>query len=257
MEKLDPWELELVDKYNIPSPTNDWDAWLSYPGHRWVYDKYKLSRKLNPKLLAGFKTFFDCKQVVRPRFNLDGLGREVSVVEGNPSAPVQFGYFAQSFAVGPHLSIDKDRKGRLTAYQGRKLSGSLTGFFLWHRIRILPGVGSQLRSSGKLSHALHWFQNLKVPYANMEMIGNTVIECHLRPSVQFWSRPKYSLVIHARNHNHGRVPPVMPSEIHDVFLIADEEDSRRLIVNGDNLRLCYEYALIVMGYHSSGINPLS
>jgi len=243
LEKLDPWELELVDKYNIPGPTNDWDAWLSYPEQRWIYDKYKLSRKLNPDLYAGFRTKEGLKCVVRPRINLDGLGREVTVFEGD-TAPrrVPFGYFVQEHVNGAHLSIDKDPQGKLVFYQGKKIPGSNTEFFLWHRRR-QPKLAWNDR--GRL---LSWLHLLEVPYANMEMIGSNVIECHLRPSIQFWSRPEYSLVIHARNHRYGQVPSVKPSEIHDVFLIRDTQDSRRLVVNGDNLRLCYEYALIVMGY---------
>lgn len=237
MEKLDPWELALVDRYRIEGFTNDWDAWISYAEHRWVYDKYKLSRKLNKNLYAGFKVPFGFRSIIRPRFNFDGLGRGVEILDGlgRDKPRVPFGYFVQEFIKGRHYSVDKRPDGSLVCYVGLKINAKQ--FYLWVKTEKIP-FRAKLDELEPI-----W----AVDFANIEAIGDTIIECHLRPSIQTYSEPNFSLVIHGGNER-GRIPDVKPDTIHDMILIDDPEDTRRLIVNGDDLRTCYEMANIIMGY---------
>jgi len=236
--RLDSWEHDLVSKYNIPGPTNDYQAYAQYPDHRHIYDKYKLSRRYNPGIYAGFRSTKE-KCVIRPRFNFDGLGRGMeisSVVETD----LPFGLFAQQFVTGKHLSIDiPGAETPPVVYRGWRAQEP-GKFGLWQKVPI---------QDEDVRRAVHRFrmETIGIPWRNLEMIGGVVIEGHLRPSIQFWSRPEYSLVVqdYQTGPEMGKIPEWRPKEIHDVFLAPDE---RRLIVNGDDLRTVYHYACLVMGF---------
>lgn len=229
-ERLDLWEQDLVHKYNIPAPTNDFDAYNKYPKQRWVYDKYKMSRYFNADLYVSYCEIpHDKKCVVRPRFNLQGLGRNAKV--GNSRDKVPFGFFAQEFIKGRHLSIDF-LNGQIVAYVGRKLKNSFD-FYLWRRVPVSTDLLHQVHDIAKI---------LDVPIFNIEMIGIHIIEIHLRPSIQFWSQPMFSLVMH--KDYQCRVLDWKPKEIHDVMTNDKPEDTRKLIINSDNLRVAYQYACL-------------
>ena len=46
--EADPWRLQYFERANCPLdvniPTEDSDAWLWYPEHRWAYDKIAIAR---------------------------------------------------------------------------------------------------------------------------------------------------------------------------------------------------------------------
>jgi hypothetical protein len=227
--KLDQWEHDLVSRYSIPFPTNDFDAYDYYKTLRWVYDKLLISRSFNSGVYAGIVLPNDSgRYIVRPRFNLQGLGKGVSFRTGDGSR-LPLGFFAQSLLKGPHLSVDV-REGVQHTYRGYHLPGS-TDFYLWKRVPNEPLL-----------------VKLPVPYYNYEQIGRSVIECHLRPSIQFWSLPNYSFVVH---RDFCDLPEYgmgwIPSFIHDVVR-CDSEDRRLLIVNGDDLRSCYQYACMAVSF---------
>jgi len=45
--EADPWRLQYFERAGCPPdvniPTEDSDAWLWYPDHRWVYDKIAIA----------------------------------------------------------------------------------------------------------------------------------------------------------------------------------------------------------------------
>src|SRR6266481_7716350 len=77
--ETDPWRLQYFERAACPPdvniPTEDADAWLWYPDHRWVYDKIAIA--LSQGLDAGphgvpprhFPVFS------KPIVNLKGMGR--------------------------------------------------------------------------------------------------------------------------------------------------------------------------------------
>lgn len=228
LEKLDPWEWEIVHKYHVKEPHNDYDAYIRFPRHRWVYDKRALLRTLQSGNNAGQAERPIGDYIIKPRINLSGLGKGVQVVKSADRVP--FGFVSQPFSRGPHLSIDYRPTGEQTVYRGRKFQGR---FFLWHKVRRQVVVPFKLAE-------IAMQENITI---NMEVIGNEIIEAHLRPSLQFYSKPRFSLVV--------RDVPFQgllwkPESIHDAFVLCDDDDGRTLIVNGDNLRECYEYAVIML-----------
>lgn len=229
-DQLDEWEHYLVQKYNIRHPVSDYEAYDFYPGHRWVYDKYRAYNLLNegPRATVGYTSG---DSIVKPRVNFFGLGKNATYQFAAGSIPP--GYVSQPWAEGPHYSVDLQDGQVLHIYQGRKHRGR---FVLWHRVEACPRVPDQLlrlsREIGRL---------------NFEMIEDKVIEVHLRPSVQFYSEPDYSLVFwESEGTRPTKVPAWRPDTVHDA-LLTDEEDDRVLIVNGDDLRTAYEYGLLILG----------
>ena len=229
-EKLDHWEWSLVHKYSIPSPHNDLDAYNEYPEHNWIYDKYKFSRKFNPLTNVSLSKFPD--SIRRPRVSFWGMGRDVEL-----NGEQRYGHFYQDVAVGCHYSVDI-RGDRAYCYRGRYLPGK-NKFFLWHRC----SLGRVHRNISRVVTKFSGVRNF-----NFEIIGNTVIEAHLRPSIQFWSLPKYSLVVHDfQVDTPGKRLKWKPKTVHDAFVLKPNIfDSRVMIVNGDNLRDCYRYAMFCM-----------
>lgn len=181
-------------------------------------------------MYASFKNTTDKKVIIKPRINLQGLGK--NIIQNNIQK-IPFGFFVQEFIKGPHYSVDI-RKNSTIIYKGRKIPNT-TDFYLWHLV-----------DKVKMPNQLPNFTE-NIEYWNFEMIGNKVIEIHLRPSVQFWSCPKYSLVIHnIHSDREGTMFKWKPKGIHDAFLTKLDDPTRRLIVNGDCLRTVYHYAMIIM-----------
>lgn len=236
-DKLDRWEWDLVQKYDIPYPCCDLDAYNQYPKLNWIYDKYRMSKKFNPDVRAELDWEMDDDEmgnfIYKPRVNLWGLGRGTSYYENSG-----FGIFRQERAVGHHISVDI-RDGKVYGYRGRKIPGKFD-FFLWHRM-------TNLRLHDQATPVLSYLS--QVPNSNFEMIGDTIIEAHLRPSIQFWSLPNYSLVIHNyMTPTTGKKINWKPKTVHDWFLINDPEDTRVAILNGDNLRDLYNFAMFIFSF---------
>jgi len=150
-------------------------AWKNcHPDDLWIFDKLLLSKKFNylcgPGCVPVPKADF---YVVRPVMNLYGMGvgAEVKWLTPADSTAVPPGYFWCEEFKGRHLSIDYDRNGvQLNCVEGfRRSNAPLYKFSEWkvvNQIREFPDV----------------LKNLIGTYAfyNVEMIGDKIIEVHLR-----------------------------------------------------------------------------
>lgn len=243
--RLDPWEYEAaLQRYGPAFPLEDYTAFERYARHRWVYDKYDLHRRLNklPSYLSNPPQ--DGQYVLKPRINLDGLATGVRMLGKGEEVPP--GFVAQSYLTGVYLSSDyfisRMRVDTLDTYRARR--GELGEFKVFYRSRASADVANIL--------ALKLWQQGYEGYLNVETIGENILEAHLRPALQFWDQPKYSLVFRKSVNATAYLdeeyePPITLHGISSVqrcwlpekplsFTDPRENNFRYLVVNTNNLR---------------------
>src|SRR6266540_2507877 len=110
--EADPWRLQYFERVACPPgvniPTEDSDAWLWYPDHRWVYDKIAIA--LSQGLDAGphgvpppcFPVFS------KPIVNLKGMGIASRVLSSQAEyeASLTAGHMWMTLMEGRHVSTD-------------------------------------------------------------------------------------------------------------------------------------------------------
>src|ERR1700729_4118881 len=151
--EVDPWRFQYFDHVKTAAniPTEDCDAWQWYPAHRWVYDK--LTVALSQNLEAGphgvtpphFPVFS------KPIVNLKGMGVGSRV-----------------------LQTAADYKPRWWRHATGKPAGE--GTFDYWTVHAEPDADIETRCGA-------WTQKNLAGYTgmlNLETIGGTIIEAHLR-----------------------------------------------------------------------------
>ena len=110
--EIDPWRMQYFARVPCPAdvfiPTEDSDAWLWNPAHRWVYDK--LAVALSQGLEAAPHGVSPPHYPVfsKPIYNLKGMGvgsRRLQS-ESDYSAAYQPGHFWSTLLEGDHVSSD-------------------------------------------------------------------------------------------------------------------------------------------------------
>jgi hypothetical protein len=171
--------------------TEDYQAWIEYPQYRWIYNKLELSIKLGydagPACVPITKTG---NYIIRPIYNLYGMGigshiRKIDISEAKlmeNHALIPPGYFWCEYFEGDHISIDfkrtKSPSGSIFAWkifhamQGIENKKELTKFEKWIRIELTDILLPD------------FLNEIDCPYLNIEMIGNKIIEVHLRKGNQ-------------------------------------------------------------------------
>lgn len=155
----------------------DEQVWpLVHDSHLWVFDKLILSRRLGhlcgPACVSVPKPDF---YVVRPCVNLSGMGTgaEVQWIEDSTDH-LPAGYFWQEVFHGRHLSVDYHNGVQVRCTEGFKVEGSLSKFSRWVVTDDRPQIPDFI---GDLS--------LQYEKVNVEMIGDNIIEVHLRGNPDF------------------------------------------------------------------------
>jgi hypothetical protein len=158
--------------------TSDTEAWQKYPFHRQWFNKLWLSEKLGyicgpnatPVPTPG-------KYIIRPIYNLHGMGAgaEIIHIEAGDLEAVPPGYFWCEVFKGSHLSVDlrweKEKWVPTNIFRGIQLDKSnLSRFDLWLKVK-------QDVIINKVLDELWDCQTI-----NIEMIGDKIIEVHLRGS---------------------------------------------------------------------------
>jgi len=171
---------------------NDEDVYLKYPRHRKWFNKLYVAELFGYKCgPAGVDIPEDGTYVVRPVYNLSGMGvgAEVKDLLAGDFHTVQPGYFWCEYLTGNHYSVDYTFKVnhktggewvQTSCYQGFNTRHNLTQFIEWKKSSYIPQLPQD-----RLKH-LSDVQDI-----NVEFIGNSIIEIHLRPS----SDPLYDHLI--------------------------------------------------------------
>jgi hypothetical protein len=179
--EVDPWRFQYFDHVKTAAniPTEDSDAWQWYPAHRWIYDK--LAVALSQNLDAGphgvkppgFPVFS------KPIVNLKGMGVGSRVLQTAADYERYYapGHFWMTLLDGRHVSSDiavVDGEPRWWRHATGKPAGE--GTFDYWTVHAEPDADIETRCGA-------WVQKNLAGYTgmlNLETIGGTIIEAHLR-----------------------------------------------------------------------------
>jgi hypothetical protein len=179
--EADPWRLQyfLHVKTAAKIPTEDSDAWQWYPAQRWIYDK--LAVALSQHLDAGphgtppprFPVFS------KPIINLKGMGVGSCVLKSQADYDAHYtaGHFWMTLLEGRHVSSD------VAVVQGeprwwRHVTGKPAGdgtFDYWI-VHAEPDAAIEGPCGAWIEKHLAGYTGM----LNLETIGGTIIEAHLR-----------------------------------------------------------------------------
>jgi len=165
----------------LPSVNDDYEAYQRIPEFRWVYHKPLLYDRLGIKY-GLFPSLPDAYPVViKPSINLYGLARGVHLAHCDDDVANATGCLWMPTAHGPHWSVDVQIASpdslSLTTVQG--VPHPRFGMFSHWMRADLPTENRERVS--EIVAALGICRGA----INVEMIGNTPIEVHLRPSDEF------------------------------------------------------------------------
>lgn len=234
--EVDPWRLQYFEAVSCPAhveiPTDDPDCYRLYPRHRWIYNKLLVAEsqglECGPHGLAPttYPVFS------KPIYNLKGMGIDSYVLSSidDYRAHLRPGHMWMTLLEGEHVSSDvavvlgESRWWRHAT--GAALAG---GAFDYWKLGAAPRPAIE-RACGE------WIRRHLADYTgmvNLETIGGTIIEAHLRFSDQWpdlygerwldavvrlyehgvWQyddrarRDAYSVVLFAAHGNDYRHPP--------------------------------------------------
>jgi hypothetical protein len=157
--------------------TTDEQAWVAAEvNDLWLFDKLILSRKLGYKCgPAGIPVSTPGNYIVRPISNLKGMGIGASVRYIQDSTDhLPAGYFWCEIFAGRHISVDYNYGVPVLAVEGfREADDPLYRFSKWVKVGDLYHIPLEVSVLRKFEHA------------NIEFIGNKIIEVHLRGNPDF------------------------------------------------------------------------
>jgi len=169
---------------------DDKDVWdFIDPEDLWIYDKLILSKRLKYDCgPAGVNPSKHNRYIVRPCVNFRMMGRNAKIIEMSSESDLDLvpdGFFWCEVFEGRHLSFDFYKGKQHLAVEGFRDSERLDRFSRWSKVDdtfILPDVLQPVAS--------------KYEWLNVEVIGDKVIEVHLRYNDDF------------SNHNSNEIIPI-------------------------------------------------
>jgi hypothetical protein len=181
IREVDPWRFQYFDhvKTTANIPTEDSDAWQWNPAHRWVYDK--LAVALSQNLDAGPHGIEPPRFPVfsKPIVNLKGMGVGSRVLRTAADYERHYapGHFWMTLLDGRHVSSDLavvNGEPRWWRHSTGKPAGE--GTFDYWTVRAEPDADIETRCGAWAEKNLAGYTGM----LNLETIGGTIIEAHLR-----------------------------------------------------------------------------
>tara|TARA_B100001093_G_scaffold351644_1_gene336148 strand:- start:87 stop:926 length:840 start_codon:yes stop_codon:yes gene_type:complete len=156
---------------DIKIPINDFQAYKMFESMNHVYNKKWIAESQD--VLCGEKTPSKYPVIVRPIINLYGMGKGTYYLTKNKS--LDKNYFWTEILKGNHISLDVfyNKHGIQKTIAFRGYPGKLFTFLCWE---YLPNYAVP-------DNIIDWIKiNMKCYKGvfNIEIIGNKIIECHLR-----------------------------------------------------------------------------
>jgi hypothetical protein len=152
----------------------DVDAWYRYPQYRQWFNKLYVADLFGYSCgPAGIPVPSPGSYVVRPIYNLAGMGVGAKLINLTPEdiELIPPGHFWVERFVGTHYSVDyvrvKQGFRQINCYTGENDPDYLSRFYRWKK------SDYQFRLPKEVS-------NIDVPRINIEIIGDKIIEVHLR-----------------------------------------------------------------------------
>ena len=186
--EIDPWRAQYFDAAHCPAdvhiPTEDSDAWLWNPRHRWVYDRIAVAHSQG--LAAGphgtpppqFPVFS------KPIINLKGMGVGTRVLRSpdDYDRHCTAGHMWMTLLTGRHVSTDAAVvDGRVKWWRhvtGLPAGGGTFDYWTVHADSD-PALESSL--GGWIASNLAGYTGM----VNLETVGGAIIEAHLRATDQW------------------------------------------------------------------------
>jgi hypothetical protein len=181
--EADPWRLQYFEHIACPPDvlisTEDEDSWTWHPRHRWVYDKVLVAQSqglaaaphgVEPKAFPVFS---------KPITNLKGMGVGSRVLRSAADYAAHYapGHMWMTLLDGRHVSSDVAVVDGEPVWwrhvTGRPIS---EGMFDYWVIHAAPDAAIETRCGA-------WIRRFMAGYTgmmNLETIGGTIIEVHLR-----------------------------------------------------------------------------
>lgn len=156
---------------------DDVDVWAYMDiEHAWLYDKLILSKRLGHSCgPAGVPPLHSGKYIVRPISNYRGMSRGSSIMHLNAGEDViPDGYFWCEIFTGRHLSFDYRYGTQYLSVEGFKNSDRTDRFVSWKKTNDVFGLPEMLSVIAA-----------KYEWMNIEVIGDKIIEVHLRYNPNF------------------------------------------------------------------------
>jgi hypothetical protein len=181
--EADPWRLQYFADVPCPAhvrvPTEDADAWLWYPEHRWVYDKLRvaLSQGLDAAPHGVMPPRFPVFS--KPMINLRGMGAGSRVIAdpAEYAAALAGGHFWSTLLAGDHVSTDVALVDGEARWWRHSVGSTAPGGTFDHwRIEAAHRPEVETYCGAWASEHLHGYTGM----ANFETIGGRIIEAHLR-----------------------------------------------------------------------------
>jgi len=179
--EADPWRLQYFAHVNTAAniPTEDSDAWQWYPAYRFVYDKLALA--LSQNLDAGPHGVPPPHYPVfsKPIVNLKGMGVGSRVLNSEADYAEHYapGHFWMTLLDGAHVSSDIAVAGgepRWWRHVTGKPAGE--GTFDYWIVHAEPIAAIETNCGTWIEKNLAGYTGM----LNLETIGGTIIEAHLR-----------------------------------------------------------------------------
>src|SRR5580704_393625 len=179
--EADPWRLQYFAhvKTDVKIPTEDSDAWLWYPAQRWVYDKLAVALSQNLDAAPHGVTPPRFPVFSKPIVNLRGMGIDSRVLRSQADYEAHYtpGHFWMTLLEGRHVSSDVavvDGAPRWWRHVTGKPAGE--GTFDYWIVHAEPDAGIEAHCGAWVKHHLAGYTGM----LNLETIGGTIIEAHLR-----------------------------------------------------------------------------
>lgn len=164
---------------------DDHEAWKKYPNHRKWFNKLYIADLFGYHCgPSGILPDHSGKYVVRPTYNLSGMGVGAKVVYHTPDNPicVPLGYFWCQYLHGSQYSVTYKFHGSwipVSSFKGNNHDHALWEFTRWERIDYSPEFPEKIRGLED------------VGLINVEFKDNSPFEVHLRDSPD----PTYDIFI--------------------------------------------------------------
>ena len=186
--EIDPWRIQYFTHACCPAevriPTEDSDAWAWNPRHRWVYDRIAIARSQG--LAAGPHGTLPPRFPVfsKPIVNLKGMGLGTRIVRSleDYERHCTAGHMWMTLLTGRHVSSDAAVVGGNARWwrhvTGRPAGGGTFDYWTVHA-DAEPALEASL--GGWIATHLHDYTGM----VNLETIGGSIIEVHLRTTDQW------------------------------------------------------------------------
>jgi hypothetical protein len=184
--EVDPWRLQYFAHVDTAAniPTEDSDAWQWYPAHRFVYDKLKLAlgQNLDAAPHGVSPPFYPVFS--KPIVNLKGMGVGSRVLASEADYVKHYapGHFWMTLLDGRHVSSDiavVDGEPCWWRHTTGKPAGE--GTFDYWIVQAEPDAAIEEQCGEWVRRNLAGYTGM----LNLETIGATIIEAHLRFSDQW------------------------------------------------------------------------